>query len=450
MGNSFGVSGLRGQANVSLTADIVYKFARYLGNRMVGLCSDSKTRVRVVIGKDTRISSDMFEAALSSGLAASGCDVYLLGVCTTPSVSYITKTCSFSCGIMVTASHNPYHDNGIKVIASNGEPMGDGIFAQSRPYVEGTEGELPYAETTLIGRIIDYPQGREKYIKHLISIPSNSIKGIRIGLDCANGSSYAIAHEVFGVLGADVTFINDSPDGLNINAGCGSEHLEAIRAIVKEKKLDVGFSLDGDADRCMAVDKNGAEVNGDNFSFIYAKYLKDKGKLPNNLVVGTVISNLGLRNALQANGIDYIETTVGEPTVRKCMLQHGAVIGGEQCGHMVFSQDSTTGDGILTALRMLDIMAEKKVGLDVLTAPLIRVPQEYIFVRITDKKAVMADSDVKAVVSSITEKLGQDGRLIVRSSDTENLIRIMVEASTQELCRSYADRIIDTIRSKGY
>ncbi len=450
MGNTFGVSGLRGKANESLTADIVYRFARYLGNRMAALCTDSKDRPSVVIGKDTRISSDMFEAALSSGLAASGCDVYLLGVCTTPSVSYITKTCSFSCGVMVTASHNPYYDNGIKVISSSGEPMGDGIFAQSRPYVEGTEPSLPYAETTLIGRIIDYPQGKEKYIKHLISIPSNSIKGIRIGLDCANGASYAIAHEVFGALGADVTFINDSPDGLNINSGCGSEHLEVIRAIVKEKKLDVGFSLDGDADRCMAVDKNGAEVNGDNFSFIYAKYLKDKGKLPNNLVVGTVISNLGLRNALQANGIDYIETTVGEPTVRKCMLQHGAVIGGEQCGHMVFSQDSTTGDGILTALRMLDIMAEKKVGLDVLASPLVRVPQEYIFVRITDKKAVMADSDVKDVVNRISGELGQSGRLIVRASDTENLIRIMVEASTQELCRSYADQIIATIRRKGY
>lgn len=450
MGNTFGVSGLRGKANESLTADIVYRFARYLGNRMAGLGADCKDKPAVVIGKDTRISSDMFEAALSCGLAASGCDVYLLGVSTTPSVSYITKTCSFCCGVMVTASHNPYYDNGIKVISSNGEPMGDGIFAQSRPYVEGSESELPYAGASSIGRIIDYSQGIEKYIRHLIDIPENPLSGIRIGLDCANGASYAIAHEVFSALGADVTFINDNPDGLNINAGCGSEHLEAVRALVKEKNLDVGFSLDGDADRCMAVDRNGNEVNGDNFSFIYAKYLKDKGMLPNNLVVGTVISNLGLRNALQANGIDYIETSVGEPTVRKCMVEHGAVIGGEQCGHMVFSQDSTTGDGILTALRMLDIMAEKKVGLDVLAAPLVRVPQEYIFVRITDKKAAIADPDVKAVVSSITEKLGQDGRLIVRSSDTENLIRIMVEASTQELCRSYAEEIIATIRRKGY
>ena len=450
MGNTFGVSGLRGEANVSLTADIVYRFARSLGARMAAFCTDGKDRPSVVIGKDTRISSDMFEAALSSGLAASGCDVYLLGVSTTPSVSFITKTCSFSCGVMVTASHNPYYDNGIKVIASNGEPMGDGIFAQSRPYVEGTEPELPYAATSSIGRIRSFAEGREKYIQHPIAIPRSSLSGIRIGLDCANGASYAIAHEVFNALGADVTFINDNPDGLNINSGCGSEHLEAIRALVKEKKLDVGFSLDGDADRCMAVDRNGNEVNGDNFSFIYAKYLKDKGMLPNNLVVGTVISNLGLRNALQAEGIDYIETSVGEPTVRKCMVEHGAVIGGEQCGHMVFSQDSTTGDGILTALRMLDIMAEKKVGLDVLAAPVRRVPQEYIFVRITDKKAVIADPDVQGVIESIKEKLGQEGRLIVRSSDTENLIRIMVEASTQDLCRTYADRIIATIRKKGY
>ena len=450
MGNTFGVSGLRGQANVSLTADIVYRFARYLGNRMSGPHNGVQNKPRVVIGKDTRISSDMFESALSAGLAASGCDVFLLGVTTTPSVSFITKTCSFDCGVMVTASHNPYHDNGIKVISSNGEPMGDGIFSRSQPYVEGVEPELPYAQSSSVGRIFSFPEGREKYIRHLIGIPENSLAGIRIGLDCANGASCTIAHEVFNSLGADVIFINDSPDGLNINAGCGSEHLEAIRAIVKEKKLDVGFSLDGDADRCMAVDRNGNEVNGDNFSFIYAKYLKDKGILPNNVVVGTVISNLGLRNALQAEGIDYIETTVGEPTVRKCMVEHGAVIGGEQCGHMVFSQDSTTGDGILTALRMLDIMAEKKVGLDVLASPLKRVPQEYVFVRITDKKAVVADEDVKTVVSRISEELGRTGRLIFRSSDTENLIRIMVEAPTQDLCRTYADRIIETIRRKGY
>lgn len=450
MGNTFGVSGLRGQANVSLTADIVYRFARYLGNRMVGQSSKPGIKPRVVIGKDTRISSDMFESALSSGLAASGCDVFLLGICTTPSVSYITRTCSFDCGVMVTASHNPYHDNGIKVISSNGEPMGDGIFAKSRAYVEGSEPELPYAESSSIGRICDYPEGREKYIRHLVDIPKNPLGGIRIGLDCANGASYAIAHEVFDSLGADVTFINDSPNGLNINSGCGSEHLEAIRAIMKEKKLDVGFSLDGDADRCMAVDRNGNEVNGDNFSFIYAKYLKDKGMLPNNVVVGTVISNLGLRNALQAEGIDYIETTVGEPTVRKCMVEHGAVIGGEQCGHMVFSQDSTTGDGILTALRMLDIMAEKKVGIDVLAVPLHRVPQEYVFVRITDKRAVVADEDVKAVVSRISEELGKSGRLIFRYSDTENLVRIMVEASTEKQCKAYVDEIIGVIRSKGY
>ena len=447
MGNTFGVSGLRGQANVSLTADIVYRFARYLGYR---LAKKGKPNPRVVIGKDTRISSDMFEAALSAGLAASGCDVFRLHVTTTPSVSYITKTDAFDCGVMITASHNPYSDNGIKVIASNGEPMGDGIFAESRDYVEGKVAELPYAETRSIGRITDYPQGRDEYIAHLTAVPKNPITGIRIGLDCANGASYAIAREVFGNLGADVTFINDDPDGLNINAGCGSEHLEAIRTLVLDKKLDVGFSLDGDADRCMAVDSQGNEINGDNFSYIYAKYLKDKGKLPNNVVVGTVVSNLGLRNALASEGIKYIETGVGEPTVRKCMVENGAVIGGEQCGHMVFSQDSTTGDGILTALKMLDIMAEKKATLATLAAPVIRVPQEYVFIKITDKKAAIADKDVSSVIKRLSDELGQEGRLLVRSSDTENLIRIMVEAGTQQKCKVVVKEIIDTIRKKGY
>ena len=447
MANTFGVSGLRGEANLSLTPDLVFSFGRFLGHH-VGLECDHK--VRVVIGKDTRKSSDMLESAISAGLMASGCDVYLMHVTTTPSVSYITRSNGFDCGVMITASHNPYYDNGIKVVSPDGEPMGDGIFSLFQGYAENNMQGIPYADRDHIGSCIDYNSGREDYISHLVSVPSVSLKGLRIGIDCANGASSTIAHKVFDSLDCEVMYVNDAPDGVNINAKCGSAHPEVVRALVLEKHLDAGFSLDGDADRCIAVDAAGNEVNGDHFNLIYATYLKKSGRLANNLVVGTVVSNMGLRKALEKENIDFVTTGVGEPLVRKCMVERGSIIGGEQCGHMVFAEHSTTGDGIVTALKMLQVMAEEGRSLADLASPLTVYPQVQLSLRVTDKRKASSDPEVVATVDRITAGLGTSGRVLMRHSDTESLIRIMVESEDISLCRRYADEIAATIISRGY
>ena len=448
MGNTFGVSGLRGEANRSLTADVVYSFGRFLGWY---IRKNTASNPRTVIGKDTRRSSDMLENAISAGLMASGVDVYLMSVTTTPSVSFITHSDSFDCGVMITASHNPYSDNGIKVIASNGEPMGDTIFSEFQGYYEnGKMDEIPYADRDSIGKCVDYQIGWQHYIDHLVAVPSSSLKGIKIGLDCANGASSMIAHSVFDRLDCEVVFINDAPDGFNINKNCGSAHLEVIRSVVLEKGLDAGFSLDGDADRCMAVDEAGDEVSGDHFNLIYATYLKKRGRLANNLVVGTVVSNLGLKKALEKEGIDFITTGVGEPLVRKCMVEQGCIIGGEQCGHMVFSEHSTTGDGIVTTLKMLSVMAEEGKSLKELASPLHMLPQLTVNVRVSDKKAASADPDVQAAVKKVTDILGSSGRVLMRHSDTESLVRVMVEAENEQMCKDYADQIVSVIKEKGY
>ena len=448
MGNTFGVSGLRGEANLSLTADVVYNFGRFLGWYIrKGLNHIPKA----VIGKDTRRSSDLLESAISAGLMASGVDVYPMGVTTTPSVSFITHSDSFDCGVMITASHNPYYDNGIKVIASNGEPMGDSIFSEFQGYYENARmDEIPYADRDSIGKCVDYQIGRQHYIDHLVAVPSVSLKGIRIGIDCANGASSMIAHSVFDRLDCEVFFINDAPDGFNINNNCGSAHLEVIRSLVLEKGLDAGFSLDGDADRCMAVDEDGNEVTGDHFNLIYATYLKKRGRLASNLVVGTVVSNLGLKKALEKEGIDFLTTGVGEPLVRKCMVEHGCIIGGEQCGHMVFSEHSTTGDGIVTTLKMLSVIAEEKKSLKELGSSLHMLPQLTVNVRVSDKKAASSDPDVQATVRKITDTLGSSGRVLMRHSDTESLVRVMVEAETETMCKDFANQIVSVIKEKGY
>ena len=447
MANTFGVSGLRGEANLSLTPDLVFSFGRFLGHH---ISLDADHKVRAVIGRDTRKSSDMLEAAISAGLMASGCDVYLMHVTTTPSVSYITRTAGFDCGVMITASHNPYYDNGIKVVSPDGEPMGDGIFSLFQGHAENGMQGIPYADRDHIGNCIDYESGREDYIRHLVSVPSVSLKGLRIGIDCANGASSSIAHKVFDSLDCEVLFVNDAPDGVNINAKCGSAHPEVVRALVLENHLDAGFSLDGDADRCIAVDAQGNEVNGDHFNLIYATYLKKRGRLSNNLVVGTVVSNMGLRKALEKEGIDFITTGVGEPLVRKCMVERGSIIGGEQCGHMVFAEHSTTGDGIVTALKMLDVMAEEGRSLADLASPLTVFPQVQISLKVTDKKAASADPEVVSVVNRITTELGTSGRVLMRHSDTESLIRIMVESEDITLCRRYADEIAAAVKEQGY
>ena len=447
MANSFGVSGLRGEANVSLTVDIAFSFGRFLG---WSAKQEKQGKPRIVIGRDTRISGPMFQAAIASGLMASGADVYLMDVTTTPSVSFITKNDSFDCGVMITASHNPYQDNGIKVITRDGEAMGEGIFVQFQAYVEGQLGELPLAQRHDLGRSFDYACGRETYFRHLESVAVSRFDGLRIGLDCANGASSDYARRLFSSLGADVVVINDVPNGFNINEKCGSSHLSVIRQLVLDKKLDAGFAFDGDADRCMGIDEKGNEVSGDHVAYIYASYLKSRGRLANNVVVGTVISNLGLFKALDAEGISYIKTGVGEPLVSAAMKESGCLIGGEQCGHMVFSEYSNTGDGMITALKMLDVMKAKGKSLSELAEGLHELPQYHVYLRVTDKKVAVKDPALLEVVDRIRSELGDMGRVLVRHSDTESVVRIMVESESWDRCHSYADMIQGVLRDRGY
>ena len=444
MGNSFGVSGLRGEANVSLTADITFRFGRLLGwyLRELKVQAGETGRPRVVIGRDTRQSGAMFESSISAGLMESGADAYLLHVTSTPSVSFITRHDKFDCGVMITASHNPFYDNGIKVIDQNGESMGEKFFVLLEDYVNGRLecfgrhwDDIPAADRYGIGTVQDWSCGRETYIRHLISIARNPLNGIRVGLDCANGATSDIAHRVFDALGVDALIINDKPDGFNINQDCGSAHLDAIRDLVLNNGLDAAFSLDGDADRCMAVDSDGNEVNGDHFSYIYAKFLKDHGRLANNAVVGTIVSNLGLQKALEKEGIDYYICGVGEPVVRKTMAEHGCIIGGEQCGHMVFAEHSGTGDGLLTAIKMLDVMKSTGKSLKELASGLVELPQHHVYLRVNDKKAAVKDQKVLEVVDRIGAELGSMGRVLVRHSDTESIVRIMVESESWDKCR---------------
>ena len=459
MGNSFGVSGLRGEANKSLTADITYKFGKLLGwyLRELKQHAGEAVRPRVVVGRDPRQSGAMFESSISAGLMESGSDVYLMHVTSTPSISFITRHDGFDCGVMITASHNPFYDNGIKVIDQYGVSMGEKLFVLLEDYVNGNLEcfgrrweTIPCAERDSIGTIVDWSCGRQTYIEHLASVPQNLLSGIRVGFDCANGASSEIAHQVCSALGLDAVFVNDKPDGVNINQGCGSEHLDVISDLVKREHLDVGFSLDGDADRCMAIDRSGEQINGDHFSYIYAKYLKEHGRLAGNAVVGTIVSNLGLKIALEKEGIDYYICGVGEPVVRQCMAEHGCVIGGEQCGHMVFAEHNQTGDGLLTALKMLDVMKEKGKSLCELAEGLTELPQHHVYLKVTDKKAAVKDPVLLQVVDRIRSELGDMGRVLVRHSDTESVVRIMVESESWDRCHEYAKQIVDTLRNRGY
>ena len=447
MATNIGASGLRGEANVSLTVDIAFSFGRFLGWNTL---RESGRKPRIVIGRDTRISGPMLQSAMASGLMASGADVYLMEVTTTPSMSFITKADGFDCGVMITASHNPYQDNGIKVINSEGEATGEGIFSLFMDFLDGKYGDVPLATRHDIGVCHDYSCGRAKYYEHLLTVPETRFDGLRIGLDCANGASSGYAERLFTALGAEVTVINDSPDGFNINEKCGSSHLEAIRQLVLDRKLNAGFAFDGDADRCMGIDENGNEVSGDHVSYIYATFLKSRGRLANNVVVGTVISNLGLFKALDAAHIDYIRTGVGEPLVSKAMKDSGCLIGGEQCGHMVFTEYSNTGDGMVTAMKMLDVMVQTHRSLGSLAGELRIYPQITENIRVNDKKAAMADDDMQKAIQEVSETLGDSGRVLVRHSDTESLIRIMVEAQSSEDCKLYADRIARVLYRKGY
>ena len=447
MGKYFGTDGFRGEANVTLTVEDAYKVGRFLG-----WYYGQKTkadRCRVVIGKDTRRSSYMFEYSLVSGLTASGADVYLLHVTTTPSVSYVVRTEEFDCGIMISASHNPYYDNGIKVINGRGEKLEEETIEKIESYLDGEMGEIPFAKRDAIGRTVDYAAGRNRYIGYLISLATRSFKNMRVGLDCANGSASAIAKNVFDALGAETHVINNTPDGLNINTNCGSTHIEGLQKYVVENHLDVGFAYDGDADRCLAVDSEGKLVDGDKILYVCGKYMKEQGTLVNNTVVTTVMTNFGLYKAFEREGISYEKTAVGDKYVYENMSQNGHCLGGEQSGHIIFSKHATTGDGILTSLKLMEVILEKKETLAKLADEVQIYPQVLKNVRVKDKEAAQADRDVQAEVQKVSDALGDTGRILVRPSGTEPLIRVMVEAPTDEICGKYVAQVVEMIEKKG-
>ncbi len=445
MAKYFGTDGFRGEANVGLRVEHAFKIGRY-----IGWFYGKEHRPRFVIGKDTRRSSYMFEYALVAGLTASGADVYLLHVTTTPSVSYVCRVDEFDCGIMISASHNPYYDNGIKLFNSKGEKMEDEVILGIEKYLDGELPEPPLAIGGDIGCAQDYSAGRNRYIGYLISLAVHSFKGRRIGLDCANGSAFTIAKSVFDALGAKTYVINNNPDGLNINTNCGSTHIEGLQKLVADEGLDAGFAFDGDADRCIAVDDKGNVVDGDRIMYIYGRYMKERGKLEHNTVVTTVMSNIGLYKAFDELGIDYEKTDVGDKYVYECMNANGYVLGGENSGHIIFSKYANTGDGIITALKIMQVMCAKKAKLSELCAPVTIYPQVLKNVRVTDKNIVLNDSDVKAAVSKAEAALGSDGRVLVRPSGTEPLLRIMVEAATEEICRKHIGDIEKVVANKGF
>ena len=459
MGKYFGTDGFRGEANVNLTADHAFRVGRFLGWYFTQLKrrGGSDGPAKIVIGKDTRRSSYMFEYSLVGGLVASGADAYLLHVTTTPSVAYVCRTETFDCGIMISASHNPYYDNGIKLINSFGEKMDEGTISLIEAYLDGhleafgrTWEELPLAKRDQIGRTVDYVAGRNRYIGYLISLGLYSFKGVKVGLDCANGSSWNIAKLVFDALGAKTYVINNEPDGYNINTNAGSTHIENLQKFVLDNGLDVGFAYDGDADRCLCVDEKGNIITGDHILYICGKYMKEQGTLMGNTVVTTVMSNFGLYKAFDELGIGYAKTKVGDKYVYEYMMTNGCRLGGEQSGHIIFSKYASTGDGILTSLKMMEVMMAKKKTLSQLCEGLTIYPQVLKNVRVADKAAAQADADVQAAVAEIAAKLGDSGRILVRESGTEPLIRVMVEAQSQEICAESVDYVVDTIRRKGH
>ena len=448
MGKYFGTDGFRGEANVTLTVDHAFKVGRFLGWYYGKNHEDGKAKI--VIGKDTRRSSYMFEYSLVAGLTASGADAYLLHVTTTPSVSYVARTEDFDCGIMISASHNPFYDNGIKLINAAGEKMKEDVISEIEKYLDGELGEIPYATRENIGCTVDYTAGRNRYMGYLMSLAIYSFKGIRVGLDASNGSAWTLAKAVFDALGAKTYVINAAPDGTNINTNCGSTHIEGLQDLVRREHLDVGFAFDGDADRCLCVDEKGEVITGDHILYIYGCYMKDRDKLVGNKVVTTVMSNFGLYKAFDAVGIEYEKTKVGDKYVYECMSENGYRIGGEQSGHIIFSKYATTGDGIITALKMMEVMLAKKKTLSELAAPLVIYPQVLKNIRVTDKTQAQDDADVKAAVEAVANALGSDGRILVRESGTEPVVRVMVEAGSTEECEKYVDQVIEVIKSKGY
>ncbi len=445
MGKYFGTDGFRGEANVDLTADHAYQIGRFLGHYY----SAQNEAAKIVIGKDTRRSSYMLEYALAAGITASGADAYLLHVTTTPSVSFVTRTDGFDCGGMISASHNPYYDNGIKLLNSNGEKMEQSVLDQIEQYLDG-DTRLPFATRERMGRTVDYVAGRNRYVGYLISLGMYSFKGLRIGLDCANGAAWNIARTVFEALGAKTYLIGAEPDGVNINAGVGSTHIEKLQALVLEKGLDVGFAFDGDADRCLCVDEKGNIVSGDHILYVLGLHMRERVQLDNNTVVTTVMSNFGLYKAFDKMGISYAKTQVGDKYVYEYMARNGCRLGGEQSGHIIISKYANTGDGILTSLKMMEVILSKKQTLSELCKGLKIYPQKLQNVRVKDKRAAQNDPAVREAVEQVAQALGDSGRILVRESGTEPVVRVMVEAPTQEQCENYVNQVVAVIESQGH
>ncbi len=449
MGKYFGTDGFRGEANVDLTADHAFKVGRFLGWYYSGLKTGSDP-ARIVIGKDTRRSSYMFEYALAAGITASGADAYLLHVTTTPSVAYVTRMDEFDCGVMISASHNPFYDNGIKLLNRNGEKMEQTVIDILEDYLDGRPAELPFAKQGNIGRTVDYVAGRNRYIGYLISLGMYSFKGVKVGLDCANGAAWNIAKSVFDALGAKTYIINAEPDGTNINENAGSTHIEQLQRFVVENELDVGFAYDGDADRCLCVDENGQIITGDHILYLLGMYMKEQGQLAGNTVVTTVMSNFGLYKAFDRAGIQYAKTQVGDKYVYEYMAQNGCRLGGEQSGHIIISKYATTGDGILTSLKVMEVMMAGKKRLSQLVKELTIYPQILKNVRVQDKAAAQNDPAVKAAVEEVAAKLGDSGRILVRESGTEPVIRVMVEADNAAICEECVQSVVDVICRQGH
>ncbi len=445
MGKYFGTDGFRGEANVDLTVEHAYKVGRFLGYYY-----GKEHKANVVIGKDTRRSSYMFEYALVSGLTASGADVYLMHVTSTPSVSFLIRSENYDCGIMISASHNPYYDNGIKILNGCGYKLEAEVEDLIEKYIDGEGEDIPFAKREKIGKTTDYYIGRNRYIGYLISLATRSFSGIKVGLDCANGSASTIAKGVFDALGAKTFTIHNEPNGTNINDGCGSTHIEVLQKHVIENKLDVGFAFDGDADRCLAVDDKGNIIDGDLILYICGLYMKERGELNNNTVVTTIMSNFGLYKSLEEKGISYVKTAVGDKYVYENMLENDHSIGGEQSGHIIFSKHATTGDGILTSLKIMEVMLEKKTKLSDLIKEVYVYPQLLVNVRVNDKKTAREDNKVQEIIEKVTEELGEEGRILVRESGTEPVIRVMVEAKSQELCKSYVENVVEVLKQQGH
>ena len=452
MGKYFGTDGFRGTANENLTAEHAYKVGRFLGwyYGEIRRKNGDDSAPRIIIGKDTRRSSYMFEYSLVGGITASGADAYLLHVTTTPSVAYIARVDGFDCGIMISASHNPYYDNGLKLINRQGEKMEDDVINLIEDYLDGKSGEVPYARNEKIGRSVDYISGRNRYIGYLISLGMYSFRGMKIGLDCANGSSWNIAKAVFDALGATTYVINASPDGTNINDNAGSTHIEVLQKFVVENNLDAGFAYDGDADRCLCVDEKGNVITGDHILYIYGRYMKERGKLVNNTVVATVMSNFGLFKAFDEIGIDYAKTAVGDKYVYEYMKENNCCLGGEQSGHIIFSKYASTGDGILTSLKIMQAVMSSGKKLSELAEPFKVYPQVLENVRVKDKSTAMGDNDVLDAVKKASESLGDSGRILVRESGTEPLVRVMAEAGDIETCKKYVNDIIAVLKEKNH